>query len=1095
MPTTVPDPLPILINGTYSVDSLTSVNWLEGKDFSAVLNGFGGNDYLRGGVRNDTLNGDAGDDFIYDAGGSNVVDGGAGNDRIIVIASSATDASILSGGTGRDSYAFQREGIIGTLVITDFSTGPGGDVLDLDVLLKGEPLRTSPGDIFPGGSGITSTYTGGNPFGAAAYLRLVQQGADCLLQWDADGAAGDRPWQTVVRLLNANAASFVADNFTSGLQPDGRYLSLVLVGTDAWEQLNGTVGNDTIFGTGGNDTLNGDAGDDVLDGGAGVDQIWGAWGDDILIGGAGDLEVNILYGGTGNDRLIAGDGGDYMEGESGNDTLIGGAGNDYFFGGTGDDRLIAGSGIARMDGGAGNDVLSGGIGGGTLQGGDGADLILAGAAGTMLDGGTGNDTLQGGAGDDRLFDDGGVNIINGGAGNDYFEITLPSSADSTTVTGGAGQDRYMLVSRSASDGVLVIGDFMPGADGDRLDLPMLLADFTNAGGNPFGAKGSLRLLQDGADTLLQFDRDGAAGTTATWQTVARLLNLPLASLSADNFSPAVPLSGTDLGALLPGGSGKDELNGSILSDTLLGGAGDDLLSGNGGNDVLDGGLGADTLFGAGGNDVLIAGTGDVSRNTLYGQGGNDLLLGGDGPDLLLGGGDNDTINGGAGDDDINDLGGMNLIDGGAGNDHFIILAARPGDVSMVTGGAGRDSYQFLSYSNLSTDRELIIRDFAAGPNGDFFTMSDLLHLQAQGSAAGNPFGTLGLLRLVQDGADTLLQWDADGPASKLAGWATIAHLKNVVATTLTADNFEPGFRPDGVQPGIKLAASALDTLLAGQGGDDVLQGGLGADSLIGGSGNDTLDGGAGVDSALYSTARNDFNITTTANGFQVSDKTGVAGVDSLSHIEELVFADVRVNLTVADLASSIPDAVLQSLCALYFALLTRLPDADGLAYWITQYRAGATLDSISATFLAVAMGGDHAATGPYAATMNDADFITTLYAQALGRASVDAEGMAYWSAKLSPEGGLTRPELVNVILLAAQAGRSNPLSSAQVDLFEHRYAVAHAFAIEQGLTYVNIDTQLAQGAKIFNAVTATDTSAALALIGLHDPAFSLTSSF
>ena len=90
---------------------------------------------------------------------------------------------------------------------------------------------------------------------------------------------------------------------------------------------------------------------------------------------------------------------------------------------------------------------------------------------------------------------------------------------------------------------------------------------------------------------------------------------------------------------LIGDSGNDTLIAGTDDDTLLGGAGDDSLSGQAGNDDLLGGPGDDTLNGQAGDD------------NLYGGAGADHLAGDAGRDGLFGGiGDADVLDGGAGDD-------------------------------------------------------------------------------------------------------------------------------------------------------------------------------------------------------------------------------------------------------------------------------------------------------------------------------------------------------------------------------------------------------------------------------------------------------------
>lgn len=87
--------------------------------------------------------------------------------------------------------------------------------------------------------------------------------------------------------------------------------------------------------------------------------------------------------------------------------------------------------------------------------------------------------------------------------------------------------------------------------------------------------------------------------------------------------------------------------------------------------------------------------------------------------------------------------------------------------------------------------------------------------------------------------------------------------------------------------------------LFGENGDDYLEGGLqiddlyggnGDDVLIGGGGSDYLYGGAGKDQAVFSGNIADYTITIPGS-IIVSDNVGSDGADTLTEIEELVFAD------------------------------------------------------------------------------------------------------------------------------------------------------------------------------------------------------------
>lgn len=120
--------------------------------------------------------------------------------------------------------------------------------------------------------------------------------------------------------------------------------------------------------------------------------------------------------------------------------------------------------------------------------GDGDDTITGGIAAEVLNGGRGNDTISGGEGAD---------LINGGPGRDVL-------------AGGGGNDRFVLA--GAAESADRVTDFSR-VDGnmDVVDARDLLRQIGYRGADPF-ADGYLTIAANGADTVVQFDRDGLSGT-------------------------------------------------------------------------------------------------------------------------------------------------------------------------------------------------------------------------------------------------------------------------------------------------------------------------------------------------------------------------------------------------------------------------------------------------------------------------------------------------------------------------------------------------------------------------------------------------------
>ena len=391
-----------------------------------------------------------------------------------------------------------------------------------------------------------------------------------------------------------------------------------------------------------------------------------------------------------------------------------------------------------MNAGAGNDVV---------HGGDGNDHIT---------GGLGSNTLYGENDNDSFSNLGWINqndIADGGAGNDAFSVFWLSDP---TITTGTGSDTIQLL--SGNDGHRVtVTDFTAGSGGDVLDINSILSLLSGWDGstNPFAA-GFLRLVQNGANTDLQRDSNGATGGTV-WTTIVTLQNVSASSLTVANFAPGYPPDGSlPLGQIITGTSGTDNLTGT---------PGDDTINALGGADFVNAGAGNDVVHGGDGNDHI---TGGLGSNTLYGENDNDSF---------------------------SNLGWINqndIADGGAGNDAFSVFWLSD---PTITTGTGSDTIQLLSGND---GHRVTVTDFTAGSGGDVLDINSILSLLSGWDGSTNPFAA-GFLRLVQNGANTDLQRDSNGATGGTV-WTTIVTLQNVSASSLTVANFAPGYSPDGTLP-------------------------------------------------------------------------------------------------------------------------------------------------------------------------------------------------------------------------------------------------------------------------------------------------------
>lgn len=268
--------------------------------------------------------------------------------------------------------------------------------------------------------------------------------------------------------------------------------------------------------------------------------------------------------------------------------------------------------------------------------------------------------------------------------------------------------------------------------------------------------------------------------------------------------------------------------------------------------------------------------------------------------------------------------------------------------------------------------------------------------------------------------------------------------------------------------------------LSGNEGKDALDGGEGNDTLYGGRGDDLIDGGAGFDKISYNGNLADYAIDL-RNG-SISDNRGIDGLDHIKNIELLQFADRSINLSVLSEFNSLAPATATSLIELYIAFFQRIPDANGLAYWISEAKNGKSLEQIASSFYAV--GVQFSDLTGYKANMSNADFINTIYKNVLGRSEgADAGGLNYWENELS-SGNTSRGNLVLSILAGAHTFKGDATYGHVADLLDNRYTVAKKISVDWGISYNSDQLNVSKSMETLALVTATDMSHALDLVGV-----------
>lgn len=278
--------------------------------------------------------------------------------------------------------------------------------------------------------------------------------------------------------------------------------------------------------------------------------------------------------------------------------------------------------------------------------------------------------------------------------------------------------------------------------------------------------------------------------------------------------------------------------------------------------------------------------------------------------------------------------------------------------------------------------------------------------------------------------------------------------------------------------------SGNDTLF-GSSGDDSLFGGADDDILTGGPGNDVLNGGSGIDVVVFSGKLSDYSIRFGAG--EIVDKRSIDGSDQFSQVEVLQFSDLSVNLQTKNAYQALDQGKARSIVELYIAFFRRIPDAAGLKYWLDVAMNGTSLEQIANSFYSA--GQQFTESTGYRVGMSDAEFINKIYSNVLGRPDgADAEGLNYWQSSLQ-SGKASRGGLAISILNSAHSFKGNAIYGVVADLLDNRFEVAHKVAVEWGIDYGTPELAISKTMEILAAVTATNTSTALELIGVNSTNF------
>ena len=158
----------------------------------------------------------------------------------------------------------------------------------------------------------------------------------------------------------------------------------------------------------------------------------------------------------------------------------------------------------------------------------------------------------------------------------------------------------------------------------------------------------------------------------------------------------------------------------------------------------------------------------------------------------------------------------------------------------------------------------------------------------------------------------------------------------------------------------------------------------------------------------YSNDFSDYKFYNKGNGsYQIKTASGydeITGIPTLKFADKTISAIVDVKETFDQVTGLNTDS--GKMFRLYNAAFKRLPDPEGLRYWIGNYSSGIDDDrTVASSFLA-----SSEFTQRYGNNVSNTTYVETLYVNVLGR-SYDQSGFNYWLTQLN-NGVETRYELL-----------------------------------------------------------------------------------
>jgi hypothetical protein len=157
----------------------------------------------------------------------------------------------------------------------------------------------------------------------------------------------------------------------------------------------------------------------------------------------------------------------------------------------------------------------------------------------------------------------------------------------------------------------------------------------------------------------------------------------------------------------------------------------------------------------------------------------------------------------------------------------------------------------------------------------------------------------------------------------------------------------------------------------------------GNDTIAQNKADNVIDGGAGLDKVVYAKNSSGYSISANNGAVTVRDLSGADGVDLLTNVERVQFADQALAFDVSGTGGQA--------YRVYQAAFGRTPDKGGLGFWMSAMDHGSSLLSVAAGFASSAE-----FQSVYGSNPTGTAIVEKFYQNVLHRAGEPA-GIAYWA--------------------------------------------------------------------------------------------------